>query len=213
MGDPRVGGRQCPRVPRKNPNRLTFAQRGIVRRRTLPGYLRLQGAACHRLLNAAAPARYLNTHYDNPRHGGLCLSGADMADLPRKQTQEIGKGKPGPGRPKGSPTRRQPHSKEAILQAAAEHGEDDTGKDGLKGYLRKVAREDVKAFSGPFWRVLPLDVNAAGRSMSSSLAMTLPSEALKPFTLTESRKRFIGLCDGGEVLSSSTVGRDPARRS
>ena len=51
---------------------------------------------------------------------------------------------------------------QAILQAAAEHGEDDTGKDGLKGYLRKVAREDVKAFSGLLGRVLPLDVNAAG---------------------------------------------------
>lgn len=85
-----------------------------------------------------------------------------MADLPEKQTQEIGKGKPGPGRPKGQSNKTTTALKEAILQAAAEHGEDDTGKDGLKGYLRKVAREDVKAFSGLLGRVLPLDVNAAG---------------------------------------------------
>jgi len=52
--------------------------------------------------------------------------------------------------------------KEAILVAASEHGEDDTGKGGLIGYLRKVAREDVKAMAGLLGRVLPLDVNATG---------------------------------------------------
>ena len=49
--------------------------------------------------------------------------------------------------------------KEAILQAAEEHGEDDAGKDGLTGYLRKVAREDVKAFAGLLGKVLPLEVS------------------------------------------------------
>jgi len=97
-----------------------------------------------------------------PATAGCAFLGADMADLPEKQTQEIGKGKPGPGRPKGQSNKTTTALKEAILQAAAEHGEDDTGKDGLKGYLRKVAREDVKAFSGLLGRVLPLDVNAAG---------------------------------------------------
>ena len=79
--------------------------------------------------------------------------------MAEKQTAEIGKGKAGPGRPKGQPNKTTTALKEAILAAAAEHGEDDNGQDGLKGYLRKVAREDVKAFTGLLGRVLPLDVN------------------------------------------------------
>ena len=65
------------------------------------------------------------------------------------------------GRPKGSPNKTTTALKEAILAAAAEHGEDDAGTGGLKGYLRKVAREDVKAFSGLLGRVLPLDVQGS----------------------------------------------------
>jgi len=83
-----------------------------------------------------------------------------------KQTSDkprtIGDGTPGPGRKKGVPNKTTTQLKEAILAAAAEHGEDDAGKNGLTGYLRKVAREDVKAFAGLLGRVLPLDVNATG---------------------------------------------------
>lgn len=85
-----------------------------------------------------------------------------MADLNEKQTAEYGKGRAGPGRPKGLANKTTTALKEAILLAAAEHGEDDKGKHGLTGYLRKVAREDVKAFAGLLGRVLPLDVNATG---------------------------------------------------
>lgn len=68
-------------------------------------------------------------------------------------------GNRGQGRKPGVPNKTTTALKEAILAAAAEHGEDDTGADGLKGYLRKVAREDVKAFTGLLGRVLPLDVS------------------------------------------------------
>lgn len=71
-------------------------------------------------------------------------------------------GNRGKGRPKGAVNKTTTALKEAILRAATEHGEDDTGTNGLTGYLRKVAREDVKAFAGLLGRVLPLDVNAAG---------------------------------------------------
>jgi len=71
-------------------------------------------------------------------------------------------GNRGKGRRKGSTNRTTTALKEAILLAAAEHGEDDQGANGLTGYLRKVAREDVKAFAGLLGRVLPLDVNASG---------------------------------------------------
>jgi uncharacterized protein YkvS len=72
-------------------------------------------------------------------------------------------GNRGKGRPKGSGNKTTTALKEAILIAAAEHGEDDNGTNGLTGYLRKVAREDVKAFAGLLGRVLPLDVNASGQ--------------------------------------------------
>jgi hypothetical protein len=76
----------------------------------------------------------------------------------QKETAGIGKGRAGPGRPKGQANKTTTALKEAILAAAEAHGEDDQGKDGLQGYLRKVAREDVKAFSGLLGKVLPLTV-------------------------------------------------------
>lgn len=79
-----------------------------------------------------------------------------------KPKEGVNRGNAGKGRPKGAPNKTTTTLKEAILAAAAEHGEDDTGRDGLKGYLRKVAREDTKAFAGLLGRVLPLDVNATG---------------------------------------------------
>lgn len=62
------------------------------------------------------------------------------------------------GRPKGSTNKTTTALKEAILAAAAAHGEDDNGSGGLEGYLRKVAREDVKAFSGLLGKVLPMQI-------------------------------------------------------
>lgn len=70
----------------------------------------------------------------------------------------------GKGRKKGVGNKTTQALKEAILLAAAEHGEDDDGADGLKGYLRKVAREDVKAFAGLLGRVLPMTVNGTGEA-------------------------------------------------
>jgi len=48
--------------------------------------------------------------------------------LAGKQTAEIGDGRPGPGRPKGSSNKTTTALKEAILLAAAEVGEDNEGK-------------------------------------------------------------------------------------
>lgn len=67
----------------------------------------------------------------------------------------------GPGRPKGSPNKTTATLKEAILKAADAVGEDGRGKGKLVGYLKKVAREDVKAFSGLLGKVLPLQVAGA----------------------------------------------------
>ena len=74
----------------------------------------------------------------------------------------VNTGNRGKGRPKGSANKTTTLLKEAILAAAQEHGEDDAGTGGLKGYLRKVAREDVKAFSGLLGKVLPMQVTGDG---------------------------------------------------
>ena len=64
----------------------------------------------------------------------------------------------GKGRPKGSTNKTTALLKEAILLAAEQVGENGSGKDGLVGYLREVARADAKAFSSLLGRVIPLQV-------------------------------------------------------
>jgi hypothetical protein len=70
--------------------------------------------------------------------------------------------KAGPGRPKGSPNKTTAALKEAILMAAEEVGADGAGEDGLTGYLRNVAKTDVKAFAGLLGKVLPMQVTGDG---------------------------------------------------
>lgn len=62
------------------------------------------------------------------------------------------------GRAKGTPNKTTAVLKDAILLAAEEVGFDGVGGGGLTGYLRMVAKEDVKAFAGLLGRVLPLQV-------------------------------------------------------
>jgi hypothetical protein len=71
-------------------------------------------------------------------------------------------GNAGKGRPKGSPNKTTAALKDAILRAAELSGRDMKGKEGLVGYLRRVADEDVKAFSGLLGKVLPLQVTGDG---------------------------------------------------
>lgn len=68
----------------------------------------------------------------------------------------------GRGRQKGAVNKTTKTLKEAILLAAEESGQDKKGKGGLVGYLRRVADEDVKAFSSLLGRVLPLQVTGEG---------------------------------------------------
>lgn len=98
-----------------------------------------------------------------------------MAGQKQSGGKQFNDGKPGPGRPKGKPNKTTTALKEAILAAAAAHGEDDTGKGGLEGYLRKVAREDVKAFSGLLGKVLPHTIANDG-DKPLSLVVTIGGE-------------------------------------
>lgn len=70
---------------------------------------------------------------------------------------EKNRGKTG-GRAKGTPNKTTGALKEAILLAAEQTGYDGAGKHGLVGYLRLVARTDLKAFAGLLGKVLPMQV-------------------------------------------------------
>lgn len=73
---------------------------------------------------------------------------APMAD--NKQTEDIGAGKPGPGRPKGSVNKTTAAIKEMVVQAL-----DDAG--GIE-YLVAQARDNPTAFLTLVGKVLPLQV-------------------------------------------------------
>lgn len=70
----------------------------------------------------------------------------------------IGKGKPGPGRPKGIPNKTTTLLKEAILEAAALAG----GEGGLVGYLALQASENPQSFIPLLGKVLPMQVTGEG---------------------------------------------------
>src|SRR3954466_8428219 len=69
-----------------------------------------------------------------------------------------------PGNPKlggrkiGTPNRTPRLLKEAIMMAAELEGSNQHGKDKLVGFLRKVAREDLRCFVSLLGRVLPMQL-------------------------------------------------------
>lgn len=88
-----------------------------------------------------------------------------MADSPVSKVKAPSAKKPpnaGKGRPKGSANKTTAALKEAILQAAEAVGVDGKGKEGLIGYLKRVATQDVKAFASLLGKVLPLQVTGEG---------------------------------------------------
>lgn len=84
---------------------------------------------------------------------------------------------PGPGRPKGIPNKSTALLKDAILKAAADVGEDGEGGSGLIGYLRLIAKSDVKAFSTLLGRVLPLQVTGDASSPLQVIVQRFTEEA------------------------------------
>lgn len=74
--------------------------------------------------------------------------------------QEIGKGKPGPGRPKGVPNKTTAMLKDAVLEAAAKAG----GKAGLVGYLQTQANTNPTAFMSLLGKAMPLQVQGTGEN-------------------------------------------------
>lgn len=71
-----------------------------------------------------------------------------------RKTAGIGKGTPGPGRPKGTPNKTTALLKDAILLAATQAG----GEEGMVGYLRDQATANPQSFLPLLGKVLPLQV-------------------------------------------------------
>jgi hypothetical protein len=74
--------------------------------------------------------------------------------IAEKETLKIGKGLPGPGRPKGVPNKANALLKDAILQAAEEAG----GEGGMVQYLRKQAIDNPGPFMALLGKVLPTQI-------------------------------------------------------
>ena len=66
----------------------------------------------------------------------------------------------GRGRPPNSPNKVPKLLKDAIMMAAELEGSNQHGKDKLIGFLRYVAREDLRSFCGLLGRVLPLQIES-----------------------------------------------------
>lgn len=68
----------------------------------------------------------------------------------------------GKGRKKGAVNKTTAALKDAILEAAKAVGQDGKGKNGLVGYLQRVASTDVKAFASLLGKVLPMQITGDG---------------------------------------------------
>lgn len=73
-----------------------------------------------------------------------------MSDI---KTPRIGKGAPGPGRPKGMPNKTTALLKDAILKAATDAGNGD-----MAAYLERQAIENPAPFLSLLGKVLPMQV-------------------------------------------------------
>lgn len=108
-----------------------------------------------------------------------------------KQTPDnakIGKGKAGPGRPKGKGNKTTTLLKEAILRAGELAGDDykndhKLGDGGLVGYLRVQAKENPGPFMGLLGKVLPTqlqgDENGTGVVVLSAVPISADEWAAK----------------------------------
>ena len=96
--------------------------------------------------------------------------------MTEKQTLQIGKGKPGPGRPKGVPNKATSLLKDAILQAAERSG----GKDGLVGYLQLQSIENPGPFMALLGKVLPIQNEHSGPDGGALPGLTIMINGVKP---------------------------------
>jgi hypothetical protein len=91
-----------------------------------------------------------------------------------KRLDQIGGGKPGPGRKPGIPNKANGLLRDAIIQAAEEAG----GRDGMVGYLTQQAKKHPAAFLSLIGRVLPLQ--AQDRSAAEPIVVQIVYDSRDP---------------------------------
>lgn len=65
------------------------------------------------------------------------------------------------GRPKGSPNKTPRFLIDTIMEAGTAFGADGKGKNGLKGYLMRLARDEPRAFAMLLSKIIPTQIKAA----------------------------------------------------
>lgn len=85
---------------------------------------------------------------------------ADVMSVKKTDKNQIGKGKAGPGRPKGMVNKTTGLLKDAILQAAQNAG--GGGKEGMVNYLTDQAANNPGPFMALLGKVLPTQTVGAG---------------------------------------------------
>ena len=65
------------------------------------------------------------------------------------------------GRKKGTPNRRTTEITEMIIEAFTELGADGHGEEGLKGFIKRIGREDLKTSAMLLRAILPMQINAS----------------------------------------------------
>jgi hypothetical protein len=100
--------------------------------------------------------------------------------------------------------------KEAIMEAAIASGYDTKGKGGLKGYLKRMAEEDMRTFGGMLRSVMPLQINANIRhekpyKTKAEVEAELKARGLPPQTIFQPRYHEVPATDpydddGGGVI-------------
>ena len=85
-----------------------------------------------------------------------------------KETPKIGRGKAGPGRPKGLPNKTTALLKDAILRAAEKAG----GEGGLEAFLEAQARKENNApFMALLGKVMPTQLSDDGDGVVPSVVI------------------------------------------
>jgi hypothetical protein len=93
----------------------------------------------------------------------------------RPHSFEKGHAKVG-GRKQGTPNIMTGELKVAVIEAAHQLGSDLRGKDGLVGYLTRLAKTDIKTFVALLRAVLPLQVNSNVSNSNEQLRRPLDDE-------------------------------------
>lgn len=98
-----------------------------------------------------------------------------MAKRVALEQPEYFAGRAGPGRGKGTPNKTTRILREAVILAAEQMGRDGKGKEGLVGYLKKLADKHPDLFVGLLGRVLPMQlVGPSDGPVKVEVELTLP---------------------------------------